>query len=121
MKQNHQQIRTKLLTVIMAGVTGVGFAAAATAAGAGIGANANVGAGAQVTAPTNTQAGGSANTHMSTAGNANSNAQWQRGATQGVDRAADRMSNTDGLEQSTAAELGAAGMETAEAKRSGTR
>ena len=117
MKQN-QQIRTKLLTVMMAGVTGVGFAAAATAAGVGIGADANVDAGAQVTAPANAQAGGSADTHMSTTGDANSNAQWQSGALRGADRAAERMGE-DGLKQST--ELQATGKTTAKAKRSITR
>lgn len=122
MKQNAQQIRTKLLTVIMAGVAGVGFAAAATAAGVGVGINTNVGAGAQVAAPNNAQAGGSADAHMSTAGSANSNAQWQNGATRGADRAAARMdTNVNGLEQSTAAGLESAGKATAKAKRQGTR
>lgn len=120
MMRNAQQIRTKVLTVIMAGMAGVGFATAATAAG--VGANVNVGADAQVAAPNNAQAGGSADAHMSTAGSANSNAQWQSGATRGADRAAERTgTNSDGLEQSTAAELGAAGMAAAKAKRSGTR
>jgi hypothetical protein len=117
MKQNAQQIRTQLLTVIMAGVAGVGFAAAATAAGVGGGVNANVGAGAQVVAP-EAQAGGSADVHMSPSGSENSNAQWQGGATRGADRAAARMgTNVDGLEPSTAAELGAAGQAAAKAKR----
>jgi hypothetical protein len=115
MKQN-AQIRTQLLTVIMAGVASVGFAAAATAAGVGGGVNTNVGAGAQV-AP-EAQAGGSADAHMSTTGSENSNAQWQGGATQGADRAAARMGTTvDGLEPSTPAELEAVGQATAKAKR----
>lgn len=122
MMRNAQQIRSKLLTVIMAGVAGVGFATAATAAGVGVGANAHVGAGAQVAAPNNAQAGGRADAHMSTAGSANSNAQWQSGATRGADRAAERMgTDSDGLKQSTAAELGAADMAAAQAKRPGTR
>ncbi|MDP1645398.1 MAG: hypothetical protein Q8K35_08400 [Thiobacillus sp.] len=122
MKQNTQQIRTKLLTVIMAGVAGVGFATAATAAGVGVDVNTNVSAGAQVAAPNNAQAGGSADAHMSTSGSANSNAQWQSGATRGADRAAERMgTNVDGLKQSTTAEFEAAGQATVKAKRPGTR
>lgn len=118
MKQNSQQIRTKLLTVIMAGVAGVGFATAATAAGVG----ANVGAGTEVTAPDKAQAGGSADAHMSTSGSANTNAQWESGATRGADRAAARMdTNVDALEQTTAAELEAAGKATAKTKRPATR
>jgi hypothetical protein len=71
MMQKTQPIRSTLLTVLM-----VGFATAATAAG--VGANAN--------------AGGNAATHVSPAGSANSNAQWQDGATKGADRATERMS-----------------------------
>ncbi|MHB1086009.1 MAG: hypothetical protein ACYCZA_14375 [Thiobacillus sp.] len=96
MKQNTQQVRTKLLTLIMAGVAGAGLAAAATAAGLGGGINASVGAGATVSAPT-AQAGGAADAHMSTSGIANSNAQWQSEATRGADRAAERM-NANGAE-----------------------
>jgi len=118
MMRNAQQIRTKLLTVIMAGVAGVGLAAAATAAEVGGGADANVDAGVQVAAPGNTQAGGTADAHMSTAGSANSNAQWQSGALRGADRAAERM-GADELKQST--ELQATGKTTAKAKRSITR
>jgi len=95
MKQNAQQVRTKLLTLIMTGVAG--FAAAATAAGMGGGINANVGAGATVPAPATAQAGGVADAHMSTSGIASSNAQWQSGATRGADRAAERM-NPNGAE-----------------------
>lgn len=75
MMQKTQPIRSTLLTVLMAG-----FATAATAAG--VGTNANVGA----------QAGGNAAAHVSPAGSANSNAQWQDGAAKGADRAAERMS-----------------------------
>jgi len=116
MKQHAQQIRTKLFIVIMAGLAGVGFATAATAAEVAAGAD------AQVAAPDHAQAGGSADAHMSTSGNANSNAQWQSGASRGADRAAERRgTNVDGLEQSAAAEHEAAGKTTATAKRSGTR
>ena len=110
MKQNAQQVRTKFLTLIMAGVAGVGFAAAATAAGVGVGVNANVGAGAQ--------AGGAADAHMSTSGSANSNAQWQSSATRGADRAAERTS-TQGSEmnQSGSAGVDATGTATAKGKR----
>jgi hypothetical protein len=108
MKQNAQQIRNKLMIVIMAGVAAVGFAAAARAAQVGAGVSTDDGASAQVEAPSNARAGGSGNAHMSTSGSANSNAQWQSGATRGADRAA---------------ELGAAGMEATKAKpkRSGIR
>ena len=117
MKQNAQQVRTKLLTLIMAGVAGAGFAAAATAAGIDGGINANVGTGATVSAPDTTQAGGTADAHMSTSGSANSNAQWQSGATRGADRAAERM-NTHGAEmtQSGGADLEAAGTATVKGK-----
>lgn len=115
MKQNAQQIRTKLLTVILAGVAGVGFATAVTAAGVGVGGKAD--AGAQVAASDKAQAGVYADAHMSTTGSANGNAQGQSGATWGADRAAERMgTNVDGLAQSTAAELEAS-QATAKAKR----
>jgi hypothetical protein len=116
MKQN-AQVRTPLLTVIMAAVASVGFASAATAAGVGGGVNTKVGAGVQV-APPEAQAGGSADAHMSPTGSENSNPQWQGAATQGADRAAARMgTNVDALEPSTAAELEAAGQASAKAKR----
>lgn len=72
MMQKIQPIRSTLLTVLM-----VGFA---TAVGAG--ANANAGA----------PAGGNAAAHVSPAGSANNNAQWQDGAAKGAGRAAERMS-----------------------------
>ncbi len=90
-----QQVRTKLMTLIVAGVAGAGFAAAASAAGMGGGINADVGAEATVSTPDTAQTGGAAYAHMSTSGNANNNAQWQSGATRGTDRAAERM-NTNG-------------------------
>lgn len=116
MTQKAQPIRTQLLTAIMAGVTGVGFATAASAVG--VGANANIGAGAQVAAPANAQAGGTADAHMSTSGRANGNAQWQSGAARGADRAAERM-NTKGAEmkQSADAELDATGTAAIKGKR----
>jgi len=97
MKQNTQQVRTKLLTLIVASVAGAGFAAAASAAGIGSGSNADVGAGATVSTPDTAQVGGAADAHMSTSGNANNNAQWQSGTTRGTDRAAERM-NAHGAE-----------------------
>jgi hypothetical protein len=116
MKQN-AQIRTQLLTVIMAGV---GFATAATAAEVDASVDAKVGADAQVAAPGNIQAGGTADAHMSPSGSTNSNAQWQSGATRGADRAGERMSMS-GSELKPSTELGAAGKTTAKAKRSVTR
>lgn len=89
MKQYAQQIRTQLLTLIMAGVAGAGVATAATAA--------DVGAGASVPAPDTAQAGGAADAHMSPSGSANNNAQWQSGATRGADRATERM-NANGAD-----------------------
>jgi hypothetical protein len=97
MTQQAQQVRTRLLSVIIAGLAGAGFVTAAPAAGLGAGAHANVGAGAQVAAPDDAQAGGSAEAHMSPVGSINSNAQWQGGAVRGSDRAAGRM-NPKGAE-----------------------
>lgn len=85
MMQTAQQVGSKLLALIIAGVAGVGFVTAATAAGVGAGVDANVGGGAQVAAPDMDQAGGSADAHMSTSGSTNSNAQWQSGATRGAE------------------------------------
>ncbi|HBU29491.1 MAG: hypothetical protein A2X71_09945 [Thiobacillus sp. GWE1_62_9] len=100
MMQKTQAIHTRLVTALMAGAASIGFATAATAAGVGVGVNAGAGA----------QAGGAAGAQMSTSGSANSNAQWQGGATQGGDRAAERM-NAKGADvtQPTDAELEAAG------------
>src|SRR5574340_1243307 len=96
-----QPIRSTLLTVLL-----VGFATTATAAGVGI--NANAGA----------QAGGTAATHMSPAGNANDNAQWQDGATRGADRAAERMSPTGAdMKQSAGVESDATGKAALKDKR----
>ena len=110
MMQTAQQVRSKLLTLIVAGVAGVAFTNAATAAG--------VGGGAQVAAPDSAQAGGSADAHMSSAGSANSNAQWQSGATRGADRAAERMStNGDDMRQSAGADLESTGKANMKGKR----
>lgn len=108
MMKKAQPIRTQLVTVLMAGVASIGLATAATAAGVGVGVNA--GAGAQVGAPAKAHTGGAAEAHMSTSGSANSNAQWQSGATRGADRAAERLdAKGAGMTQSTDAELEAAG------------
>lgn len=101
MMQKIQPIRSTLLTVLMAG-----FATAATAAGVGV--NANAGA----------QAGGNAGTHMSPAGSANSNAQWQDGAAKGADRAAERMSPKGAdMKQSVDVESDASGKAALKGKR----
>lgn len=94
MKYQAQQLPTKLLTTIMAGVAAIGFATAASAVGGGLGVNANVGAGAQVPAPISGHAGGAADAQMSTSGSANTNAQSQDDATRGAERADERMSTT---------------------------
>jgi hypothetical protein len=118
MKQNAQQVRHKFLTLIMAGVAGAGFAAAAVAAETGTGINANVDAGATFSAPGTAQAGGAADAHMSTSGNANSNAQWQSGATRGEDRAAERMNtHSTELRQSAGADLADVDKATTQRKR----
>ena len=78
MKQNTQQLRTKLLTLIMAGVSGAGFAAAATAAAPDTGAN--------VLAPDTTQADGTADTHMSTSDSASNHIQSQSGTAPSTER-----------------------------------
>jgi hypothetical protein len=109
MKQIAQQVRTKLLTLIMAGVATFGFAHLTMAADSAADAKADVGAAAQT--------GGTAGT-MSGAGSANSNAQWQSGATQGADRAAERMSPHGAeMKHSGGAELDATGNAAAKGKR----
>jgi hypothetical protein len=106
----------------MAGVVSASFATAATAAGTGARANANAGAGAQPASPGYVQAGGAADAHMNAYGSANTNAQWQSGATRGADRTAERADmNSDGLPPSATAEPAAAGKATTQAKRSGAR
>ncbi|HAN56911.1 MAG TPA: hypothetical protein DCQ77_12340 [Betaproteobacteria bacterium] len=110
MKYQAQQLPTKLLTTIMAGVAAIGFATAASAVGGGLGVNANVGAGAQVPAPISGQAGGAADAQMSTSGSANTNAQSQDDATRGTERADERMSTTASESKPvTKAELEASG------------
>jgi hypothetical protein len=111
MKHYAQQVRARLLTVIMAGVAGIGLASAATAAGVSAGANASVGSGAQA-------AGVTAEEHMSTSGSANSNAQWQDGATQGADRATDRTGTYGAdMKQSGGAVVEATGKASVKGKR----
>ena len=106
--QTAQQVARKFLVLTVAGVASAGLGAAATAAGV----DAKVGGGAQVAAPETDRAGGSADAHMSPA---NSNAQWQSGATRGNDRAAERMNAPDAeMTQSSGAGLETAG--TAKAK-----
>ncbi len=98
-----QQIRTRLLTAIMAGVAGIGVATAATAASGGMSAD----AGARVAALGAPLAGGAADAHLDAYVSANT--RWRDGAAAVGSRAAARMgANGDGLEQSTAAELEAA-------------
>lgn len=96
---NTKQVRSTLLSMIMAGALGVGFT---TGASAQVGAGAAVGAGAEV-APSGGQAGGSADTHMSPSGSDNSNAQWKTDSTRGAVRAEER-SSTGGMESGTEAE-----------------
>ena len=92
MKQTAQQLRTKLLTLIMAGAAGAGFAAAATATETGNVINAHIDAVTTVSAPDTAQADGAADAHMSMPGNATSNAQSQSGAAPNTDRVTERMS-----------------------------
>lgn len=119
MMRNAPPIRTQLLTAIMAGVVSASFATAATAAGTSARANANAGAGVQPASPGYVQA---ADAHMNAYGSANTNAQWQSGATRGADRTADRADmNSGGLPPSATAEPAAADKATTQAKRSGAR
>lgn len=103
MMRNAQAIPAQLITVIMAGVAGAGFAAAATAA-----------------APGYVQAGGAVDAHLNAYISAHSNARWTSAADRDTDRAAEQMGANDlGLAPSTADEAG--GTEAVLAKRSGTR
>ena len=109
MKQNTQQLRTKLLTLIMAGVAGAGFAAAATAAATDTGAN--------VLVPDTIQADGTADTHMSTSGSASSHIQSQSGTAPSTDRVTERMSTHSAeLTPSADADLEAVGKTTTKRK-----
>jgi hypothetical protein len=120
MKTSTQPIRSRLMAVIMAGVTGAGFATAAAAAGAGVDANAD--ARAKAATPGYVQAGGAADAHMNAYGSAHTNAQWKSGASRGTDRAAERASTgIDALEPSTTAEFEVAGKASAQARRPGSR
>jgi hypothetical protein len=103
MMRNAHTIPAQLITVIMAGVAGAGFAAAATAA-----------------APGYVQAGGAVDAHLNAYISAHSNARWTSGAARDADRAAEQMGANDlGLAPSPADE--AVGTEAVLAKRSGTR
>ena len=90
MTQHAKPMRTKILTAIMASVVSVGFVTAATAARLGIDTNTNIGAGTRIEAPMNDKAGVNADTHMSTSGSVNNDAQWGSGAYRGANRVADR-------------------------------
>lgn len=95
MMHNTKQVRSTLLSMIMAGALGVGFAT---------GASAQVGAGADAeVAPRSGQAGGSAETHMNPSGSENSNAQWKTDSTRGEVRAEERRSG-GGIGSGTEAE-----------------
>ena len=88
MPQN-TQLRTKVLTAIMASVIGLGFVTAAIAARLGVDTDTRIEAGANIGAD-HANAGGTADAHMSTAGSANNNAPWGSGVARGTDRAAQR-------------------------------
>ncbi|MDP2029850.1 MAG: hypothetical protein Q8K12_09470 [Thiobacillus sp.] len=110
MLQKTQQINTRILTVIMAGVTSIGFATAALAVGEGLGGNANIGIDAKI--------GRSADAHLSPSGSTHSNVPLQGGAIQSEKTAAEHMSTkADEVKPSTDAELKAAGKATLKAKR----
>lgn len=95
----------QLMTVIMVGVAGAGFAAAATAA-----------------APGYVQAGGAVDAHLNAYISAHSNARWTSGATGDADHAAEQMGANDlGLTAASADAPEAGGSEALLAKRSGTR
>lgn len=96
---NTKQVRSTLLSMIMAGALGVGFA---TSASAQVGVGADVGAGADM-GSSGAKAGGSAETHMSPSGSENSNAQWKTDSTRGATRAEER-SSSGGMESGTEAE-----------------
>ena len=111
MKQHAQHPRNTLLTVLMAGVAGVGFSTAVTAATAvEVGANPIISAGAQARTYVAM--------HMSTTGSAFYDALGQRWETRGADHVAERMgTSADGLEQSTAPGSEVAGKAIATTKR----
>lgn len=113
MMQTAQQVGSKLLALIIAGVASVGFVTAATAAGVGADVDAKVGGGSQIAAPDTDQARGSADAHMSPSGSTHSNAPWQSGAT----RDAARMNDHDAeMKQSDGTALEAIGTATAKGK-----
>jgi hypothetical protein len=96
MMRNAQPVRTRLLTVILAGMVSAGFATAASAAGTA--------AGARAASPGYIQA---AEAHIDAYGStkANTNAQRQDDAARGAERGADHAStNNDEAAPSAAAE-----------------
>jgi hypothetical protein len=99
-----QPIHAQLITVIMAGVAGTGFAAAATAA-----------------APGYVQAGGAVDAHLNAYISVHSNARWTSGADRDPDRGEQMGANELGLAPSTADEPEAGGTEAVLARHSGTR
>lgn len=105
MKQHFKQSRGKLLAVIMiaAGLAGPGLSASASAANAGA------------------SAGGEAATHMSPAGTANTNAQWQTEASKGTDRAGERMSEQGAENRHMSGAEGEAAAALPKGKRTGKR
>ena len=102
MTQHTKPLRNKVLTALMASVISIGFVTGAAAAKLGIDANTSVGAGASpsvgvgagVGAGGNTpavgQAGGTADSHMSTSGNTHTKAQWGSGASRASDGTSER-------------------------------
>lgn len=92
MKKIAQQLRSKLLALVMVTVSGVGFATTATAADMDAGVKAGAEADIKGVVPDAAQAGGAADGHMSPSGHEEGNAQWKSGATRGMDRAGERMS-----------------------------
>ena len=113
MMRNAQPIRTRLLTVILAGMVSAGFATAASAAGTA--------AGAHAASPGYIQA---AEAHIDAYGStkANTNAQRQDDATRGADRAADDAgTNNDEAAPSAAAEPAADARSVAQEKRPAIR
>lgn len=87
--QTNQQNQSKLLTVLLAGITSLGFATAASAVDAALGVNAQVGAGAQVAPAPGTAIGGAAGANMGASGDLNG-PQWKDPARPDVESAQDR-------------------------------
>lgn len=113
MTQNAPQIPARILTAIIAGAAGVGFASAAMATGFGDRASGN-----QVAEPGIFLPDGAAEAHLNAYILASANAQLKRAQTAGENGAAERPgTNGDEQSQASAARLAAV----AKAKRSATR